>query len=301
MPLLNVFLPPLNPPQVDWAGKTVWIVGASSGIGQATAAALHALGAKVVVSARNAESLAAFVDAHPGSQALALDVTQRQAVQAAAFQLLAQGPLDCVVYCAGHYTAMRADALDVADMVRHCEVNYIGALYLLDAVLPALLARGSGHISLVGSVAGYRGLPNSLAYGPTKAALINLAETLYLDLHGKGLGVSIINPGFVQTPLTAGNDFTMPALLTPEQAATAILQGWALGAFEIHFPKRFTLWLKALAHDCPTGCSSSWFAASRHEYQRARGRRLPRHLRPMCPHPMWHAWSLFSSHSRPIT
>ena len=246
MPLLNVFLPPLNPPQVDWAGKAVWIVGASSGIGQATAAALHALGAKVVVSARNAQSLAAFVDAHPGSQALALDVTDRQAVQAAAFQLLAQRPLDCVVYCAGHYTAMRADALDVADMVRHCEVNYIGALYLLDAVLPELLARGKGHISLVGSVAGYRGLPNSLAYGPTKAALINLAETLYLDLHGKGLGVSIINPGFVQTPLTAGNDFTMPALLTPEQAARAILQGWALGAFEIHFPKRFTLWLKAL-------------------------------------------------------
>jgi short-subunit dehydrogenase len=246
MPLLNVFLPPLNPPQVDWAGKAVWIVGASSGIGQATAAALHALGARVVVSARNAQLLARFVDSHPGSQALALDVTQPQAVKAVAAQLLAQGPLDCVVYCAGHYTAMRADTLDVADMVRHCEVNYIGALYLLDAVLPALLARGAGHISLVGSVAGYRGLPNSLAYGPTKAALINLAETLYLDLHGKGLGVSIINPGFVQTPLTAGNDFAMPALLTPEQAATAILQGWALGAFEIHFPKRFTLWLKAL-------------------------------------------------------
>ena len=246
MPLLNVFLPPLNPPLVDWAGKTVWIVGASSGIGQATAAALHARGARVVVSARNAQSLAAFVDAHPGSQALALDVTQRQAVQGAAVQLLAQGPLDCVVYCAGHYTAMRADALDVADMVRHCEVNYLGALYLLDAVLPTLLARGTGHISLVGSVAGYRGLPNSLAYGPTKAALINLAETLYLDLHHKGLGVSIINPGFVQTPLTASNDFAMPALLTPEQAASAILQGWALGAFEIHFPKRFTLWLKAL-------------------------------------------------------
>ncbi len=246
MSLLDAILPPLNPPLVDWAGKTVWIVGASSGIGQATAAALHAKGARVVVSARKAQSLAAFVAAHPGSQALALDATQPQAVHAAAAQLLAQGPLDCVVYCAGHYTAMRADALDVADMLRHNEVNYIGALYLLDAVLPALLARGSGHISLVGSVAGYRGLPNSLAYGPTKAALINLTETLYLDLHDKGLGVSIINPGFVQTPLTAANDFAMPALLTPEQAAQAILRGWAQGAFEIHFPKRFTLWLKAL-------------------------------------------------------
>ena len=104
----------------------------------------------------------------------------------------------------------------------------------------------SGHISLVGSVAGYRGLPQSLAYGPTKAALINLAETLYLDVHDKGIGVSIINPGFVQTPLTADNAFDMPALLTPEQAATAIVNGWQRGAFEIHFPKRFTLWLKAL-------------------------------------------------------
>jgi len=246
MPLLDTLLPPLNPPLADWRGKTVWIVGASSGIGQATASALHGQGAHVVVSARQASLLDDFVAKHPGSQALVLDATDRHAVHAAALQLMHQAPLDCVVYCAGHYNAMRADALVVSDMERHVSVNYLGALYLLDAVLPALLARGTGHISLVGSVAGYRGLPNSLAYGPTKAALINLAETLYLDLHGKGIGVSLINPGFVQTPLTAGNDFAMPALLTPQQAATAILKGWARGSFEIHFPKRFTLWLKAL-------------------------------------------------------
>jgi short-subunit dehydrogenase len=96
------------------------------------------------------------------------------------------------------------------------------------------------------SVAGYRGLPNSLAYGPTKAALINLAETLYLDLHNQGVGVSLINPGFVETPLTAQNDFKMPALISPAQAAEAILKGWARGQFEIHFPKRFTFWLKVL-------------------------------------------------------
>jgi NAD(P)-dependent dehydrogenase (short-subunit alcohol dehydrogenase family) len=246
MPALKTLLSPLNPPMVDWHGKTVWIVGASSGIGQATAAALHRLGARVIVSARQAPALADFVQQHPGSQALVLDATDSASVHAAATRLLAQGPLDCVVYCAGHYHAMRADVLDLADMVRHVEVNYLGALYLLDAVLPALLQRGTGHISLVGSVAGYRGLPNSLAYGPTKAALINLAETLYLDLRTRGIGVSIINPGFVQTPLTAANDFAMPALLTPAQAAIAILRGWERGVFEIHFPKRFTLWLKAL-------------------------------------------------------
>ncbi|MDO9197413.1 SDR family oxidoreductase [Rhodoferax sp.] len=238
--------PALNPPIKDWHGKTVWIVGASTGIGRATAAALYGHGARVIVSARSAQALDGFVRQCPGSQALALDATDAQAVQDAAALLLAQGPLDCVMYCAGHYQAMRADALDLNDMLRHVEVNYSGALHLLDAVLPALLARGAGHVSLVGSVAGYRGLPQSLAYGPTKAALINLAETLYQDLRDKGIGVSIINPGFVQTPLTAGNQFNMPALLTPEQAATAIVQGWAQGAFEIHFPKRFTIWMQVL-------------------------------------------------------
>jgi NAD(P)-dependent dehydrogenase (short-subunit alcohol dehydrogenase family) len=222
------------------------MIGASTGIGRATAAALHQRGAKVVVSARKADALNSFVRQHPGSLALALDTTDGTAIQTAARQLLDLGPLDCVVYCAGHYQAMRAETLDLPDMLRHIEVNYAGALKVLDAVLPALLARGSGHISLVGSVAGYRGLPQSLAYGPTKAALINLAETLYLDLHPKGIGVSIINPGFVATPLTAGNEFDMPALLTPEQAAQAIVAGWDKGAFEIHFPKRFTLWLKLL-------------------------------------------------------
>jgi short-subunit dehydrogenase len=177
---------------------------------------------------------------------VALDVTDANAVQTAARTLQASGPLDCVVYCAGHYAAMRGYAIDLVDMQRHMAVNYTGALHVLNAVLPAMLARGVGHISLVGSVAGYRGLPNSLAYGPTKAALIHLAETLYLDLRNRGIGVSLINPGFVQTPLTARNDFAMPALLTPAQAAVAIVQGWAKGRFEIHFPKRFTLWLQLL-------------------------------------------------------
>jgi short-subunit dehydrogenase len=239
---------PLNVPIKNWRGKTVWIVGASSGIGRATAARLHGEGARVIVSARHTSALDAFVQKHAGAIALPLDSTDRQAVAIASEQVLAQGTLDAMVYCAGHYHAMRADAIDVPDMERHLRINYIGAIYLLDAVLPHLLrtTKGSAFVSLVGSVAGYRGLPNSLAYGPTKAALINLAQTLYLDLHGTGVGVSLINPGFVETPLTAQNTFKMPALITPEQAADAILKGWGRGAFEIHFPKRFTLWLKLL-------------------------------------------------------
>ena len=114
---------------------------------------------------------------------------------------------------------MRIEAL------AHQRVNYVGVLHMLDVVLPTLRTQGDGHISLVASVAGFRGLPKAMAYGPTKAALNNLAETLYLDLHDTGIGVSVINPGFVQTPMTADNDFAMPALLTPEQASDAIVAG----------------------------------------------------------------------------
>lgn len=240
----------LNTPQTDWQGRSVWLVGASTGIGRATAQALHARGARVVVSARNARALDTFVADHPGALALPLDVGDAAAVKAAATQVLARGPLALVMYCAGYYKPMRATAFSLDEMLHHQQVNYLGVLNLLDAVLPAMLAAArqgqAGHLSLVSSVAGFRGLPQSLAYGPTKAALINLAETLYMDLHDLGLGVSVINPGFVETPLTAQNDFDMPALLTPAQAAQAILAGWADGAFDIHFPKRFTGWLKLL-------------------------------------------------------
>jgi NAD(P)-dependent dehydrogenase (short-subunit alcohol dehydrogenase family) len=243
----------LNLKMRDWRGRTVWLLGASTGIGRATASALHGQGAKVVVSARSADALNAFVDVHPGAMALPLDVTDALAVKVAAQTLTDQGTLDCVVYCAGHYRAMDATHMDLPDLLRHNAINYLGALYLLDAVVPKLLAQPRnartgqrGHISLMGSVAGYRGLPNSLAYGPTKAALINLSETLYLDLQPQGVGVSLINPGFVDTPLTRQNQFKMPALITPEQAAQEILTGWARGDFEIHFPKRFTRWVKAL-------------------------------------------------------
>jgi NAD(P)-dependent dehydrogenase (short-subunit alcohol dehydrogenase family) len=246
----------LNPRITSWAGRTVWLVGASTGIGRATASLLHNKGARVIVSARSAATLDAFVAAHPGSVAIALDATDRAAMQAAAERIVhTHGRIDLALYCAGTYRAMRATAFDFDVAVQHVQVNYVGALVMLDAVLPVVLkqaragkdsAFGAGHISLVSSVAGYRGLPQSLAYGPTKAALINLAETMHMDLEPQGIGVSVINPGFVETPLTAQNNFHMPALTTPEDAAKAIVQGWERGLFEIHFPKRFTLWLKGL-------------------------------------------------------
>jgi NAD(P)-dependent dehydrogenase (short-subunit alcohol dehydrogenase family) len=245
-------LRPFNPPITGWRGLRVWVIGASSGIGLATAEALVARGARVQVSARDAAALERLVARHPtlpGAtpvQAWPLDVTDAPAVARTARAILAQGPLDLVLYCAGHYREMRATALDLAELRQHLAINYVGALNVLDAVLPALIARGAGHLSLVSSVAGFRGLPKGLAYGPTKAALTHLAETLYLDLEPLGLGVSVVHPGFVRTPLTAQNDFSMPALITPERAAQAMLDGWAQGAFDIHYPKRFTRWMKLL-------------------------------------------------------
>ena len=238
---------PHNLPINDWRGKTVWLVGASSGIGRATAHKLHTLGAKVIVSARSQAALDVFAAEHPGATVLAIDAADAASVEAAAQTVLASGPLDVVLYCAGYYKEMRATQFDLASMLRHNQVNYVGALYLLAAVLPYFLARKAGHISLVSSVAGYRGLPQGLAYGPTKAALINLAETLHVDLKDSNISVSLICPGFVETQLTAQNKFAMPGLIKPEQAAEEILRGWAKGEFEIHFPKRFTLFMKALA------------------------------------------------------
>lgn len=161
----------LNPRMIDWRGRRVWLVGASTGIGRALAASLHAQGAQVIVSARQAQALNAFVREHPGAQALALDATDALAVSEAASTVFAQGALDCVVYCAGHYRAMSALKIDLPDMLRHNQVNYVGALNLLDAVLPHLLAQPParrGHISLVGSVAGYRGLPKAWPMAPPK-------------------------------------------------------------------------------------------------------------------------------------
>ncbi len=236
-----------NLPINDWRGKTVWLVGASSGIGRATAHALHVQGAKIIVSARSVSALDLFAKDHPGTTVLAMDASDAASVEAAAQSVLASGPLDVVLYCAGYYKEMRATDFNLTEMLRHNQVNYVGALYLLESVLPHFLARQAGHISLVSSVAGYRGLPQSLAYGPTKAALSNLAETLYLDLKDSNISVSLICPGFVETPLTAQNKFAMPGLIKPEEAAQEILRGWAKGEFEIHFPKRFTRLMKALA------------------------------------------------------
>ena len=231
----------MNPRLHDWAGKRVWLVGASSGIGAALAQALSRRGARLALSARRPDKLQALgID---GALLLACDSLDNASLTAARAGLIdAWGGIDLVVYLAGDYEPMSAENFDLARAEQIVAVNFNGAMRLTAAVLGDLQP-GSG-IAFVSSVARYRGLPKALAYGPGKAALIHFAECLHLDLAPKGIGVWLINPGFVSTRLTAKNDFAMPALLTPEQGAEAIIQGLRRGAFEIHFPKRFTSVLK---------------------------------------------------------
>ena len=231
----------LNPRISDWAGQRVWLIGASTGIGAAAGAALLDLGARVAFSARSADKLERLASTSPRALGIALDVTDRASVGAAFQQVLgAWGGVDLVLVIAGGYNEMRADAIDLAAVNSMIDLNLRGAFNCLDAVLPHLLAQGAGGIGIVASVAGYGGLPKALVYGATKAALIHLSETLYLDVHRRGIAVYQINPGFVDTPLTANNDFAMPGLMTAPDAAHAMIGAIERGEFHIHFPKRFT-------------------------------------------------------------
>jgi short-subunit dehydrogenase len=237
---------PLNPRIPSFAGRRVWIIGASSGIGAALARELARRDARLALSARSAEKLA---DVARGTEALVLplDVTQAASVHAAARQLLSQwNGLDLVLVVAGTHVAMRAQTWDLARARSLLDVNLLGVLNCVDAVLPTLLAQRSGGLGIVSSVAGYIGLPKALIYGASKAALINFCESLYGDLQPLGIATYLIDPGFVATPLTARNDFTMPALMRAEDAARATVEGIAAGRFEIHYPQRFTRWLKLL-------------------------------------------------------
>lgn len=234
----------MNPKISDWNGKRVWLVGASSGIGAAIARELNQRGAKLALSARSADKLAALAIAD--AVLLPCDATDVDKLRAAREKLLgAWGGVDLVIYLAGDYVPMRADNFDLAVAERVVTVNFNAAMRLAATVLGDL--KPGGGIAFVASVAGYRGLPKALAYGPGKAALIHFAECLHLDLAPQGIGVWVINPGFVSTQLTAKNDFTMPALLTPEQAAIAAVDGFKSANFEIHFPKRFTCLMKLFA------------------------------------------------------
>jgi short-subunit dehydrogenase len=235
----------MNPKLKDWRGQRVWIIGASSGIGAELARTLMGLGARMALSSRHLETLQLVADGYAETLVLPCDITQSSEVQTASNSILEKwAGIDLVLIVAGTYQKMCSQDFDIIAAKQLVDTNLNGPLNCLNAVLPILLAQGKGGLGIVASIAGLSGLPQALVYGPTKAALINLSESLYLDLHPCGIGVYLINPGFVATPLTAKNDFTMPALISAATAAKEIVRGIERGEFQIHFPKRFTNWLR---------------------------------------------------------
>jgi short-subunit dehydrogenase len=225
----------------------VWITGASTGIGRALALSFARDGLKVAVSARSADKLNELAQLSTNISAYPVDVVDAAAVASTADRISRDiGPIDLAILNAGIWHPMSASNYDLADATESISVNYVGVINGLDPVMRVMIARGRGHIALVSSVAGYRGLPKSAAYGPTKAALINLAESLYADLKLKGVTMTVINPGFVKTPMTDVNTFPMPYLVTVDEAVSSIRKGLASGQFEIVFPGRMALMMKTM-------------------------------------------------------
>jgi short-subunit dehydrogenase len=229
------------------AWKTAWITGASSGIGLELARLLDGKVTYLAVSARSQDKLSKLAAQCKNVVSYPLDVTDADAVADSVGDIeAAAGPIDLAVLNAGVWQLMDVAELDLKAIRTGIEVNYMGVVHAIDALLPGMLARGAGQIAIVASVAGYRGLPRSAAYGPTKAALINLAETLRTELEPRGITVSVVNPGFVDTPMTRDNPFPMPNIISAKDAAQSLLAGLERRKFEIIFPRAFVFAMKLL-------------------------------------------------------
>lgn len=238
---------------MDFAGKHIWIIGASAGIGSALARAFSRQGAKLILSARDGKALTAVAQECGAAAVEPLDLAQPGALADVAARLSRAAPLDAVICTAALYNPGRVADLDPEQAEAMVRVNILGTLEVAQ-VCPPLL-RDGGQLVLFGSVAGYVGLPGGQPYSATKAAIINLAESLAVELAPR-IDVRLVCPGFVATRLTAKNRFAMPALVTPDDAAEAVLKGMSGRSFEIHFPRRFTLAMKLL-RTLPYGISLS--------------------------------------------
>jgi short-subunit dehydrogenase len=224
----------------DFRGKHYWLVGASEGLGLALAAKLAAAGARLTISARSAEGLARAAAALPaGVGTLPCDVGDRDSVTAAAAEL---GSVDGIVFLAGVYWPMRAEDWDSDKAEAMADVNFTGAVRAVGAVLPQMVARGTGHVVITGSLSGFRGLPGAIGYAASKAGTMVLAESLYADLRTSGIDVQLANPGFIRTRLTEKNDFSMPFLMTADEAAGYMFRHMQTRRFKVSFPTVFS-WL----------------------------------------------------------
>ena len=230
-----------------WTGRRYWLVGASEGLGLALARQMHAAGANVVLSARSEGKLAEACTGLPGAEYVVMDVADGTSVALAAERV---GAVDGVIWLAAVYWPMSGLAVRADDLVAMCDVNFTGCARVIAAVLPGMVARGSGHIVLTGSLSGFRGLPGALGYGASKAGVMALAESLYADLRGSGVRVQVANPGFIRTRLTGKNDFAMPFLMEPDQAAAAMFAHMNSDGFKRSFPMVFS-WVFRLSQFLP--------------------------------------------------
>ncbi len=232
----------------DFTGKRYWLVGASDGLGLALARAMSARGADLILSARDADRLdqAAASLSRP-ARALPVDVSSAASVRAAAAQL---GPVDGIVFLAGVYWPTKAQDWDAEKVEAMCDINFTGCARAVGAVLPGMVARGSGHVVITGSLSGFRGLPGAIGYSASKAGTMALAESLYADLRGSGITVQLGNPGFIRTRLTDKNDFKMPFLMEPDEAAAEMMRLMDGTAFKRSFPRVFS-WLFRLSQFLP--------------------------------------------------
>jgi short-subunit dehydrogenase len=228
---------------MDFRGKKYWIVGASEGLGRAMAHQLSDMGVELVVSARSQDRLDSLVaELKAPATTLAFDVTDTKAVKQA---VIDAGAVDGMIYAAGAYTPMASQDWDAAGAELMCEVNFMGAVRILGGIVPGFAKRDAGHIVLIGSLAGFRGLPNAIGYGASKAGLLHMAETLYADLRKTNVKVQVINPGFIKTRLTDKNEFDMPFIMTPEQAAAETIGFMGKKGWFYSFPKLFSLFFRA--------------------------------------------------------
>ncbi len=221
-----------------WEGKRYWLVGASEGLGRALAASMSRAGVELILTARNKERLQALADDLPGrTRCVPADVTDLASVKTAAETV---GEIDGVVYLAGVYWPFPAQEWDAEKAEAMCDVNFTGAARVLGMVVPGMVERGQGHVVIVGSLSGFRGLPGSIGYGSAKAGLMHLAESMHADLRKTGIRVQLANPGFIRTRLTDKNDFRMPFLMEPEDAARQVFEMMNSSQFKRNFPTVFS-------------------------------------------------------------
>jgi len=241
----------------EWTGKRYWLVGASEGLGLALAQMLSRAGAEVILSARSEDRLTKAVATLAGKgSAVACDVSDRNSVQAAADRI---GPVDGVVYLAGVYWPTKAQEWKAEEVEAMCDVNFTGCARVIGAVLPGMVDRGAGHVVITGSLSGFRGLPGSIGYTASKAGVMSLAECLYADLRDSGVDVQVANPGFIRTRLTDKNDFSMPFLMEPEEAAREMFEHMNSDTFKKSFPLMFS-WLFRLSQFLPDWAYYRMFA-----------------------------------------